>query len=241
MIPKVSIVIPSYNESECICELVERIASSTAEWLKTDGGLEVVIVDDNSPDGTISLCQVIAIKHPFLRVIVRHRERGLATAIRKGIEESYGDIIVVMDADLSHSPEMVPTLVTQVAQDSIDIAVASRFINGGDMISSRRCVWGSKFLNRYVTTLLHIPAKDVTGGFFAIRRSALDTINFNTVFKGHGDYCFALLYEGLGSGWHMSEFGFTYHARKHGTSKTNYFRSGISYGVRAIKLRLGID
>ena len=239
MTAEVSVIVPCYNERGCIAELVERVAHARFAGLGKDGELEVIVVDDDSPDGTGVLCQSLMAMYPSLRVIIRKGERGLASAIRRGISEAKGQIIVVMDADLSHPPEMIPVLVGKVENGSAQIAVASRFVKGGSMVSSWHTVFGSKVLNMYTRTILRIPVTDLTGGFFAVKRAALEGLDLDSVFKGYGDYCVALLHNGARQGWHMCEAGFAYSPRRNGTSKTGFFRAGFSYGVRALKLRFG--
>ena len=237
---KLSIVIPTYNESHNIVPLINKIFETVARDTSENGSAEIIVIDDNSPDGTGQLCQPLGDKYPSLKVITRTNERGLGSAIKRGILESNGDSIVIMDADFSHDYNLIPGLAEEINNNSTDIAVASRFTLGGKMISSRHCVIGSKILNTFIRTLLRIPVKDMTGGFIAVRRKALEGLDLDTIFIGYGDYCITLLYKGFKKGWRIKEIAFTYHRRQDDLSKTKFFSAGLSYGIRTLKLRLGL-
>lgn len=236
---KISIIIPTYCEAHNLVRLISKIRDTIKGSFLSKSKVELIVVDDNSPDVTRELCQSLADEYPETKVIIRTHERGLGTAVKRGIVESKGDILVVMDADLSHDPALIPVLVDQVANNGQDIALGSRFADGGKMRSSLPHIWGSKALNRFIRVLLQIPVKDVTGGFLALRKGTLRGINLDAIFKGYGDYCFALLYEGTKKGWRFKEIGFHYQPRKRGMSKTRFLKAGLFYGLRALKLRLG--
>ena len=161
--------------------------------------------------------------------------------MKRGILESKGDVVLVMDADFSHDCAMVPRLLAALKEDSTDIAVASRYTCGGNMTASPHLSVGSRSLNLFIRTVLSMPVKDITGGFFAVRRAALDGLNFDSIFTGYGDYCIALLYKGFKKGWHFEEIPFSYHPRRNGMSKTGFLKAGLTYGIRALKLRMGLD
>jgi dolichol-phosphate mannosyltransferase len=236
---KISVIVPTYCEAKNISSMVNTILAA----LKTNNlpNHEIILVDDNSPDDTKKVCQSLVKQNPVFRPIFRISERGLATAIKKGITEATGDILVILDADMSHDPVLIPLLVNEISKNGSDIVIASRFIDGHQMQSSFHKVLGSKVLNTFIRILLQIPAKDVTGGFHAIRKEALKNIDLDSIFRGYGDYSFALLYKGVRQGLKIKEIGFTYKERKNGLSKTKFIRAGIYYGVRAIRLRLGME
>lgn len=165
----VSIVVPTYQEAENLPDLAGRLfAFLSIAQLKA----ELIIVDDNSDDGTIELCKELAEMYP-LRLITRTEERGLATAVILGLEEATGEYIVVMDADLSHPPMSVPSMLTPLETGEADFVIGSRYVKGGSIdeswsffrhLNSRIAGW----LARGLTT-----AKDPMAGFFAIRRDTL--------------------------------------------------------------------
>lgn len=161
----VSIVVPTYCERENLPILVERLAKAL-KGIK----YEIVVVDDNSPDGTAEVARRLSSKYP-VRVFVRPGKLGLASAVLTGIRLARGKYVVVMDADLQHPPEVVPQLISALKR--ADIAVASRFVRGG----SAKGLRGLRYLVSRVAWLLSPLAhprvfvvRDSMSGFFAIRR-----------------------------------------------------------------------
>lgn len=132
MSQKISIVIPTYNESQNIVSLIKKISETMAEsTLSKDTTAEIIVVDDNSPDGTAAACQSVRSECCPVKVIIRSDERGLGSAVGRGILEAAGDTIVVMDADFSHDCAMIPQLALALNGGPIDVAIASRFVQGG--------------------------------------------------------------------------------------------------------------
>jgi dolichol-phosphate mannosyltransferase len=139
---------------------------------------ELIIVDDGSPDGTADLAESYADVHP-VRVVRRPGKAGLASAVLAGFAQAHGDVLVVMDADLSHPPEAVPRLVSAI-DEGADLAVGSRYVRGGgteDWPLKRRVVSRAACLIGNVL----VPIRDCTSGFFAIRKSALDGVKLNPI------------------------------------------------------------
>ena len=139
---------------------------------------ELIIVDDGSPDGTADLAESYADVHP-VRVVRRPGKAGLASAVLAGFAQARGDVLLVMDADLSHPPEAVPRLTMAIA-DGADLAVGSRYVTGGgteDWPLRRRVVSRAACLLGNVL----VPIRDCTSGFFAIRKSALDGVKLNPI------------------------------------------------------------
>ncbi|MDP9252172.1 MAG: polyprenol monophosphomannose synthase [Chloroflexota bacterium] len=139
---------------------------------------ELIIVDDGSPDGTADLADSYADVQP-VRVIRRPGKAGLASAVLAGFAQARGDILLVMDADLSHPPEAVPRLAMAI-EEGADLAVGSRYVTGGgteDWPLKRRVVSRAACLLGNVL----VPIRDCTSGFFAIRKSALDGVKLNPI------------------------------------------------------------
>lgn len=139
---------------------------------------ELIIVDDGSPDGTADLAESYANAHPVV-VVRRPGKAGLASAVLAGFAKASGDVLVVMDADLSHPPEAVPRLVSAI-EEGADLAVGSRYVTGGgteDWPLRRRVVSRAACLIGNVL----VPIRDCTSGFFAIRKSALDGVKLNPI------------------------------------------------------------
>ena len=118
-----SVIIPTYNEADNVAELIERIERSL-----NGRSFEIIVVDDNSPDGTAKIVEGFGKDH--IKVLKRPKKLGLASAILDGMKVADGNIIAVMDADLQHPPELLPELLKKV-EDGYDIAIASRYVDGG--------------------------------------------------------------------------------------------------------------
>ena len=139
---------------------------------------ELIVVDDGSPDGTADLAESYADKHP-VRVVRRPGKAGLASAVLAGFAQARGDVLVVMDADLSHPPEAVPRLVAAIVEGA-DLAVGSRYVKGGgteDWPLKRRVVSRAACLMGNVL----VPVRDCTSGFFAIRKSSIEGVKLNPI------------------------------------------------------------
>jgi dolichol-phosphate mannosyltransferase len=179
MTTEVSVVIPTLRERANLEQLLPRLF----EILRRAGiEAEVIVVDDDSRDGTDELCRQLGTRHS-LRLITRQDARGLASAVLRGLQESTGEICVVMDADLSHPPEAVPDLVDSIRSPFCDVAIGSRYVKGGSVDPD----WSwFRRLNSKVATLLAkglTNAADPLAGFFAIRR---DTFSRATELKPLG-------------------------------------------------------
>jgi dolichol-phosphate mannosyltransferase len=167
---EVSVIIPTLRERENLALLLPRLFNVLDA---ANLNAEVVVVDDDSRDGTDLLCAEIAKQHP-LRLLTRQGERGLATAVLKGLNESTGEICAVMDADASHPPEMVPALVDAARSPFCDVAIGSRYVRGGSADEK----WSIfRRINSRAATLLArglTRVADPMAGFFAIRRAQLN-------------------------------------------------------------------
>jgi dolichol-phosphate mannosyltransferase len=169
--PELSVIVPTYREAENLRLLVPRIFEATRS-----AGIdaEIVIVDDASPDDTVAVCAEFEGLYP-LRLIVRRDERGLSTAVLRGLHEAAGDVLLVMDADLSHPPEKLPEMYAAALDPANDFVIGSRYVAGGTTADD----WGPfRWVNSRVATLLARPlttALDPMAGFFALRRETFDS------------------------------------------------------------------
>ncbi|MCE4601341.1 MAG: glycosyltransferase family 2 protein [Desulfurococcales archaeon] len=171
--PRVSVIIPTYNEADNIELLLDRLTSV----LRAEGfeDYEIIAVDDNSSDGTCDIVRRKSREDPRIKCILRVNEKGLSSAVVEGFKNASGEILVVMDADLQHPPETVPRLVEAVMRGA-DVAVASRYGRGGGvagwsrlrLLMSRIATIGVKILVREAKR-----TTDPLSGFFAVRRDAL--------------------------------------------------------------------
>ena len=161
----VSVVVPTYREAENLPLLADRIFQATAA---ANIAAELIVVDDDSQDGTEARCGELASRHN-IRLITRKGERGLATAVIEGFRQARGRLLLCMDADLSHPPEAIPELVRALS-DGAEFAIGSRYLTRGGIEKG----WGVyRRLNSTIATLLARPltaVSDPLGGYFAVPR-----------------------------------------------------------------------
>lgn len=174
----ISIILPTYNEADGINLTISRIRDVL---LTNKIEAEIIVVDDNSPDGTAEVIRAgnLTTEVP-VDVHVRTNERGLASAVIKGLELSRGEVCVVMDADLSHPVDALPALVEPILSNKADIAVGSRYIRGGGVIDwplKRRIISRGAGLLAFGLTRL----ADPTSGFMAVRKSVLRGVTLNPI------------------------------------------------------------
>jgi len=169
-LPPVSIIVPTFREGKNIPLLVEQVFTAIG---RTGRSGEMIIVDDNSRDGTVEAVASLAAKYP-VRLIVRESERGLSSAVVRGFDEAKHDLLLCMDADLSHPPESVPAVIAPVDAGVADFCIGSRYVAGG----STKEDWGFlRKLNSRGATLLARPltaAKDPMAGFFCLPRAVYE-------------------------------------------------------------------
>ena len=169
----ISIVVPTYREAANLPLVAEEVAAAFRN--RTDD-YELLFIDDDSQDGSEKICEELS-KRFAARIVVRKDERGLATAVIHGIEVSSGDIVVVMDADLSHPPSAIPTMVERLQNGESDFVLGSRYVEGGSIHDD----WSLfRKLNSVIPSLLAkplCPLRDPMSGFFAFRRADMPDPN----------------------------------------------------------------
>ena len=183
--PQLSIILPTYNEEGNIIPLVRDIIVT----LKSSS-FEILIIDDNSPDGTAEKAKKEFHHDKRIRIFVKKKDKGLARAIMYGIQKSKGVYILVMDTDFNHNPNDIPRFLR--LKGKYDLIVGSRYIPGGGM-ENRMRYYASFLYNLIIRFILSLPTKDSLSGFFLIKRSLLEKINFQTTFIGYGDYFMRLI------------------------------------------------
>src|SRR3989338_2317938 len=222
--PKIVVVLPTYNERENLPVLVEKIFALNIP------GLSAVGVDDNSPDGTAKVAEGLAKKYP-IQVIKRPRKMGLGTAyieafreILKGTgnnDSLLPEFIIQMDTDLSHDPAMIPVFLNKIA--NCDLVLGSRYVVGGAIANwdyGRQLI--SKFGNIYAKKLLGLPYHDLTGGFKCWKREALASLDFSRL-NSHGyNFQIETTYHTHIAGKKILEVPITFTERKVGSSKFNF-------------------
>jgi dolichol-phosphate mannosyltransferase len=226
---KVSIVVPTFNEKEHIKDLVKSL------YTNIDPPLEVIVVDDNSPDGTADI--VAGLEYPGLRII-RRKARGLAAAFHRGILEANGEIIGWLDADMTMPANVMNQLVLQLSD--YDIAIGSRYVKGGSDNRHPLRVNASRVINWLARAVLGGYVRDYDSGFIAIRREVFDYVSF--IPFGYGDYFIEFIYDAFRAGLRIIEVGYTFHDRSLGVSKSapSFFKflfTGLRYVIRIFSLK----
>lgn len=171
---KVSIVTPTYNEKENLGKLVSQLFKDCKGY-----DVELIVVDDNSPDGTGKLADDLAKKHT-IQVVHREGKLGLSSAVLAGFKEASGEILGVIDADLSHPTSKLPELIDCITKDNFDIAIGSRLIAGGGVeewpFYRRMTSWGATILARPLTKV-----KDPMTGFFMFKREVINGLELKPI------------------------------------------------------------
>ncbi len=208
------IVIPTYNERENISLLVKEILNQ---------GLDsrVIIVDDNSPDGTGELADELAAQHPGIRVVHRPGKLGLGTAHITGMKaalEGGMASILTMDADFSHHPRFIPDMLA--ALERFDVVIGSRYVPGGGTLyctAPRKAL--SRGANLFARTALSLHAGDTTAGFRAYRRAVLESIALDEIVSDGYSFLIEMLYRCQRQGWSIGEVPIVFENRQRGASK----------------------
>ena len=226
-----SVVLPTFNERENIGNLIKTI-EEIFEKNSIDG--EIIVVDDNSPDGTAIISQKLADEYRNIKVIFRPQPMGVGSAVRDGIKHATKDTIVLMDCDFSHPPALIPKLI--MGTKHADIVVASRYVSNGGMVAPRIRVLASRIVNFFVRLVVNIPVNDATGGYHAIKKYIFDKFDFTTPY---GDYDIELLGKAVKKGFKVVEYPYLYQFRETGISKTFSIKYVLRYFLTALKVRIG--
>jgi dolichol-phosphate mannosyltransferase len=208
------VVIPTFNEAENLPLLVPRVLAQGPR-------VELLIVDDNSPDGTGKIADEIAESNPRVHVLHRDTKQGLGPAYRAGLARALelgADVIVQMDADFSHPPEILPQMFHEL--EEYDVVMGSRYVNGITVVNwPIERILLSYFGNWYVRKVTRLPITDVTGGFRCMRRNALEKISANRIRANGYTFQMELNYRLAKSGAKIKEIEFFFVDRTRGTSK----------------------
>jgi dolichol-phosphate mannosyltransferase len=213
---KAIVIIPTYNESQNIVKLIEKIFSVAPE-------IHILVVDDNSPDGTAELVEKLMQSDDRLHLIRRPSKLGLGTAYIAGfkyaLEKGY-DAIFEMDADFSHNPEDIPRFL-EALQDA-DLVIGSRYLTGVNVINwpLRRLIL-SYFANLYTRVITGMPIKDATGGYKCFRASALKQIDLDKVKTNGYGFQIEMNFRLWAKGFRVKEIPIIFVDRMNGESKMN--------------------
>ena len=228
----ISVILPTYNEKGNIIRLIDEIIKAV-RLVKKD--YEIIVVDDDSPDNTGNYARENYQNDANVKVIIRKNQRGLASAIRAGIDMSKGEVIIVMDTDFNHDPKLIPQFVEFLGH--YDFIIGSRFTMGGGMYSRFR-YYCSFVYNFMIRIILHTQIQDNLSGFFSVKRGRLLKLDFDKIFWGYGDYFFRLLFYAKKLNFKILAVPVIYGKRDYGQSKTSFIAMLFKYSKELITLRL---
>lgn len=211
--PRAVICLPTYNERENLPRVLDALEPF---------GVEVLVIDDNSPDGTGDLADRLAADRDWVSVLHRERKEGLGPAYLAGFRRALSgdaEYVLEMDADLSHDPATVPRLI-EACVNGADVALGSRYVVGGGTENwgrGRRLVSAGGSL--YARTFLGVDIRDLTGGFKCFRRAVLERIDLEAVTSKGYAFQIELTYRALRAGFRVVEVPIVFVDRTHGKSK----------------------
>lgn len=229
----VSVILPTYNERGNIVVLLHNIIRVLS---KTKKAFELLVVDDNSSDGTAGAIAKAFGRNTHIRVWVRKAQRGLATAIWFGISRARGEYVVVMDTDLSHSPDVIPRMLAEAITHTL--VSGSRYIRGGGM-ENRKRYWLSMMFNIYLRVLFGIPLTDFLSGYLCMKTDAIRKLvkQYPDIFCGYGDYFMRLISAVAKERGTFFEIPVYYRNRPYGVSKSKFIPMFFSYTKSSLRLR----
>jgi dolichol-phosphate mannosyltransferase len=209
------VIVPTYNEVENLASLVEAVFAQPAD-------LSLLVVDDNSPDGTGKLADELAMANPGrLSVLHRSDKNGIGPAYVAGFKlalQSDVELIVTMDADLSHDPHDLPRML--LAAESADVVIGSRYVEGGSTVGwpfHRRLI--SKGGGTYARYVLGVPVHDLTSGYKVYRREVIEQFDFGHIRSDGYGFQIETVYRAIRSGFRVVEIPIEFHDRTRGKSK----------------------
>lgn len=209
-----AVIVPTYNEIENLQPLVEQLLGLRA-------GLGVIVVDDNSPDGTGELADRLAASHAEVQVVHRPGKLGLGTAYKAGFARALATsspLVVTMDADFSHDPRFIPAMLALAAKH--DVVIGSRYVRGG---GTEGCTLPrialSRGANLFAKVLLGLQASDCTAGFRCYRRGVLEGIALDRIYSEGYSFLIEMLFRVQQAGFSVGEVPILFVNRRRGASK----------------------
>jgi len=226
MSDKISVILPTHNEKGGIIPLIEEIHAVLRDY-----DHEIIVVDDNSPDGTYQA--VVDFKQPYIKAFLRTEDPSLAKSIRCGLEKADGSIFIIMDSDFNHQPRYLSFMIQSLS--FYDCVSATRFMYGGKMdVPIRHYL--SWIFNIYIRVITGGDITDSLYGFIAIKRKTIEDCDYNSIFWGYGDYCIRLLYYLQKNKVCILQFPAINGKRRAGKGNSDFIGVFCQYFSEAIKL-----
>jgi len=235
----ISVILPTYNEVDNIHSMIDDICGQLGNHR-----YEIIVVDDNSPDGTWKKVEKISKYNSNVRLIRRTAGQNLTSAIREGIHQSHGALISWMDSDLSMPPKLLPELIHQTQHNGFDIAVGSRYVKGGGFVivsggmDSIMPAFLSSTMNYFIRAFLSHRFNDYTSGFVVARKEVFKIIKLS---GSYGEYFIDFIFRSMKKGYKVVEVPYICQPRLHGKSKTgnnlpDYLRRSTKYFFTVTRL-----
>lgn len=235
---KIAIVIPAYNEASNILRLIAEINSACK---KSKYNCQLIVVDDNSPDGTANVVEKIKPKFN-VTLIKRNEKLGLGSAYIQGFKRALRNkptLIFEMDADLSHDPKYIPEFIKKT-NNGYDVVIGSRYMKGGKIVGwniTRRLIsWVGNAIGRYIAG---INVSDLTSGYRIYRKEVLETIDLNEIKSSSYDFQLEMLAKAIKAGFKVGTIPIIFYDRKYGKSKLTKVDQ-LRFLITALKIRFGM-
>ena len=235
---KISIVVPTYNESQNLPVLIDQLVNVFKEY-KIDAN--IIIIDDNSPDGTGIVADELAEKNTSIHVINRDRKLGIGSAhidgLKYAIEKIASDAVFTMDSDLSHDPECIPDFI-KLCIKGCDVVVGSRYIENGEIENwpfHRKII--SKGANFLASTVLGVNIHDMTTGYRCYTKKVIQTIDLDSIKSNGYSFLEEILFRCAEKKFIICETPIVFHDRKHGKSKLSRYEM-VKFLITILRLKI---
>jgi len=227
----VSVILPTYNEREAIVSHANHVSK-----ILSQAGYkhEVIVVDDDSPDGTAQVVEQEQVNNKNIKLLIRRNNHGLGLSIGDGIRHAKGNIIVGMDSDGNHDPRDLPKILKELTHGKAKLVVASRFAGEGGMHGWRMI---PTFLFNAMFRIWGLPIWDNTSGYYAVQKKDLESLGIAKIYYGYGDYHLRMLWYAKLKKWMIKEVPTKYQPRIGGETKSRLGQMAIDYTKEVIRLR----
>ena len=231
----ISVVLPTYNEKENIVTLIQDVESLLNKYKL---GFEIVLVDDNSPDGTADVVRKLNQKYRNIRVFVREKKLGIGSAHMFGYKKVKGDIVIAMDTDLSHNPKQMLAMIDKI-NEGYDMVIGSRHMKGAyyekNTPETRKKFIASRLGNMITTFISDVPIHDFTNGYRAIRKEVIDDVKTKST---GNSFLMEFIVKAHRKGYRVTEVPVTFRDRKFGKSKLKLGEESVKYFMDLFKYSL---